>query len=203
MILMPISTTVITKIISGFGNSAVAAIGVTGRTEMFAFMIPMALGISLVPFVSQNLGAKQLGRIREARKFSMCFAICYTGMVAVLFFIGARWIAAFFTDDPRVEDTIVSYIRIVPFGYGMMEVHRYSGFFLTGLHKPNSTAILNGIRVLVLLIPLSYFGAYCFGILGVFAGRLVTDITAGIVGIVWSASLIKSVQAEIVSEASS
>ena len=45
----------------------------------------------------------------------------------------------------------------------MMEVHRYCGFILTGLHKPASATMLNGLRVLVFLIPLSYFGAHFFG----------------------------------------
>lgn len=193
MILMPISATVITKILSTFGNSTIAAVGVINRVEMFAFMVPMAVGISLVPFVSQNFGANNMSRIKEARRLSTWFAIGYTGFITVLFFISARLIASIFTNDPEVIDTIVSYIRIVPFGYGMMEVHRYCGFFLTGLHKPMLTAVLNAIRVLVLLIPLSYFGARFWGITGVFGGRLVTDIIAGIIGIVWAANATRSV----------
>jgi len=189
---MPISTTVITKILSKFGSPAIAAVGVTTRIESFAFMIPMAVGISLVPFVSQNFGAKHLERIREARKLSTGFAIAYTSLVTVFFFLGARWIALVFTKDPEVIDIIVSYIRIIPFGYGMMEVHRYSGFFLTGLQKPNSTAMLNIIRVLVLLIPLSCLGAHFWGIIGVFSGRLATDFIGGIIGIAWVAGVMKN-----------
>ena len=64
--LMPISATVITRILSGYGNEAVAACGVAGRIEMFAFIIPMALGMSMTPFISQNYGACRLDRIREA-----------------------------------------------------------------------------------------------------------------------------------------
>ncbi|NLE61473.1 MAG: MATE family efflux transporter, partial [Planctomycetes bacterium] len=51
MILMPISAAVITRLLSHFGNESVAACGAAGRIEMFAFVVPMALGISLTPFV--------------------------------------------------------------------------------------------------------------------------------------------------------
>jgi Na+-driven multidrug efflux pump len=79
----------------------------------------------------------------------------------------------------------VSYIRTISYGYGMMEIHRYCGFFLTGMQKPVQATILNVIRVLVFLIPCSYLGSHYWGITGVFGGRLVTDIAVGCVGLVW------------------
>ncbi len=67
----------------------------------------------------------------------------------------------------------------------MMEVHRYCGFVLTGLHKPFFSTVLNAIRVLGLLIPLSYLGANFYGVRGVFLGRLATDIIVGNIGLIW------------------
>ncbi|MCY3018802.1 MAG: MATE family efflux transporter [Planctomycetota bacterium] len=185
MALMPISASVITSIVSGYGNEAVAACGAAGRLEMFAFVIPMALGISLTPFMSQNHGANRLDRIREALKVSTRFALAYGGCVAVVFYLSAPWLAAFFSEDQKVVEILSAYIRIICFGYGMLEVHRYCGFTLTGLHEPVSATVLNAIRVLALLIPLSYVGAHCAGVRGVFAGRLITDIIAGSIGLVW------------------
>ncbi|MBN2711672.1 MAG: MATE family efflux transporter, partial [Planctomycetes bacterium] len=75
MMLMPISASVITKILGAYGNEAVAACGAAGRIEMFAFVIPMALGISLMPFVSQNFGAGRVDRVKEAITISTRFAM--------------------------------------------------------------------------------------------------------------------------------
>ncbi len=185
MILMPISATVITRIISQFGYQAVAAVGAAGRIEMFAFMVPMALGMSLTPFVSQNFGAGRLDRVQQAHKTAIQFALRYGGLTAIVFFVCAPWMAAAFTKDPNVSAVLISYIRIISFGYGMMETNRYCGFFLTGLHRPASTTLLHAVRVLVLLIPLSYLGARWIGITGVFWGRLFTDILAGTIGLIW------------------
>ncbi len=191
MILMPISASVITKILSSFGHEAVAATGAAGRLEMFAFMVPMALGISLTPFVSQNFGAERLDRLRYAQKVSTLFALGYGGFITCLFYITAPWLAAAFTEDPKVTEVLVTYIRIVAFGYGMMEVHRYCTFFLTGMHKPMASTCLNAIRVLIFLVPLSYLGAYLGGINGVFIGRLATDLIVGAIGIVWVVMTLK------------
>ena len=183
--MMPISATVITRILSGFGHEAVAACGVAGRIEMFAFIIPMALGMSMTPFISQNYGASRLDRIREAVGLSYRFALGYGVGVAVLFWIFARPLGALFSSDPIVVDILVSYIRIIAFGYGLMETHRYSGMILTGMHRPMSATVLNMIRIVVLMIPLSCLGANLYGVRGVFVGRLVTDILVGVIGILW------------------
>lgn len=189
--LMPISATVITRILSGFGNEAVAACGVAGRIEMFAFIIPMALGMSMTPFISQNYGAHRIDRIREAVGMSYRFALLYGGGVALVFFICARLLGGLFSSDPTVVDILVSYIRIIAFGYGLMETHRYSSMILTGMHRPMSATVLNTIRVLVLLIPLSCLGAYLDGVRGVFVGRLVTDIVVGVIGMLWVSRMLR------------
>jgi len=185
MILMPVSAGVITTLIARFGSEAVAATGAAGRLEMVAFVIPMALGISLTPFISQNYGANRMDRIREAFAVSSRFALAYGAAVAVLFFCCAPWLANLFSQDPKVVEILVAYIRIIAFGYGMMEVHRYTGFVLTGMHKAAFATVINAIRVLVLLIPLSYLGLYWGGIHGIFIGRLATDLLAGSLGLVW------------------
>ncbi len=113
MILMPVSAMVITSIVSGFGNEAVAACGAAGRIEMFAFVIPMALGMSMTPFVSQNFGAGRLDRVRESITLATRFAMLYGGGVAVVFFLCAPAFASVFTDDPKVANFLIAYIRII------------------------------------------------------------------------------------------
>ncbi len=192
LILMPVSASIITKILSRFGNEAVAAGGAASRIEIFAFVVPMALGISLTPFVSQNFGAGRVDRIREAETVANRFAIGYGGAVAVVFFLLAPWLASVFTDDPRVAGILIAQIRITSFGYGMMEVHRYCGFFLAGMHRPVAATLLSAVRVLLLLIPLSCAGAHFWGVSGLFGGRLIADLVSGTLGLLWVAKVLRA-----------
>ena len=82
MMLMPISASVLTRLLGAFGHEAVAAAGAAGRIEMFAFVIPMALGISLTPFMSQNFGAQRLDRIRRRCAWRRVLPL-YGGLVAI------------------------------------------------------------------------------------------------------------------------
>jgi len=185
MILMPVASSTITRLLSRFGHEVVAASGVAGRIEMVAFIIPMALGIALTPFVSQNFGARRIDRVREAFRISTTFALLYGAAMAVLYFIFAPKVAWLFTDDPKVAHTLVAYMRITSISYGMTEVHHYCTFFLTGLHKPLHSLMLDAIRVIILLAPLAYLFSMLMGVNGVFWGRVVTDVTSGSIGMMW------------------
>lgn len=191
MMLMPFSAAVIIALVSRYGIEAVAAVSAAARVEHFAFVIPMALGVSLVPFVSQNFGGGRLDRIVEAKTYATGFAFVYGLGVTLVFFLAAPLLAAVFTRDPRVSAVFVRYVRIISFGYGMMEIHRYCGFILTGMHRPVLATVLNVVRVGALLIPLASLGSRFLGVEGIFAGRLLTDLAAGTVGLIWVTRLLR------------
>jgi len=90
-----------------------------------------------------------------------------------------------------VISVFILYVRIISFGYGMMEIHRYCGFILTGMHRPVSATALNAVRVLIFLLPLSFLGNRYYGIEGIFTGRLATDWLAGIVGLFWITGMLR------------
>jgi putative MATE family efflux protein len=192
MIMHPISFAVITKLAAGYGTAAVAAMGVASRIEMFALMIPMTVGIPLVPFVAQNYGARRMDRIRTARKGTMIFAVLYGIFIGLMLIIFAKPMARIFSTETAVIGVLCSYIYITSMGYGMAEVHRYAGFTMTGTHKPFQASALNILRVVVLLIPLTVAGSHLFKLEGIFWGRLATDILAGLIGIWWSGKMLSS-----------
>ncbi len=194
MVLTPISSAVVTRLVAGHGNAAVAAAGVASRIEMMAFMIPMTVGISLVPFVAQNYGAGRMDRIAQARRGSMTFALLYGLLFAALLMVFARSLARAFSEEQAVIDVLCTFIYITALGYGMLEVHRYAAFTLIGTHEPLQASMLNVVRALVLLIPLALAGDALFGLYGIFSGRLATDLLAGCIGVVWSGRILASKQ---------
>jgi len=183
MILMPAGNGVVTRIVASFGDAAVAATAAAGRLEAVAFMLPMSLGIGLMPMVAQNYGGRLYSRILRCRKIAMQFAFYYEIFMAVVYFIAAPYIVKFFTGDPVVAGIMTAYLRIVPWGFGMIEIHRYCGFFFTGCDYPHGSAWLAVLRILVLLIPLSLLALAFNSLNGLFAARLAADLLAGGIGL--------------------
>jgi putative MATE family efflux protein len=190
MIMQPISAGVVTKLAAGYGTAAVAAMGVASRIEMFAFMIPMTVGIPLVPFIAQNYGALRMDRIKKARKGTMIFAALYGIFISILLIIFAEHISGLFSVEKDVINVLCSYIYITSMGYGMLEVARYSGFTMIGIHKPMRASVLHVIRVVVLLVPFTITGSLLFKLEGIFWGRFSADILAGFIGIWWSGRIL-------------
>ena len=99
-------------------------------------------------------------RIVRCRKIAMNFALYYEIFMALVYFIAAPYITGYFTQDPKVAEIMTAYLRIIPWGFGLMEIHRYCGFFFTGCNYPHGSAWLAVLRIIVLLIPLSLLAGF-------------------------------------------
>ena len=160
--MMPIGSAVITRVTAVFGDAVVGAAAAAARVEAVAFIFPMAMGISLVPMIGQNYGARLYGRIRNIQRFSMRFAGIYLLVMAVVFCLMAPVISRWFSpQDTEVQRIMTMCLRIIPWGFAFIEIHRYGGFLFTGSGRPSVSAWLNGIRMLGLLVPLSLL-SLCF-----------------------------------------
>ena len=183
MLLMPIGNGVVTWVLSQFGDEAVAASAAAGRLEVLAFFFPMALGTALMPMVGQNYGARLYSRINQCRRFAMRFAFYYLLGMALLFVALAPKMVGFFSTDPKVLPIMIAYLRIIPFGFGMIEIHRYSTFFFTGCGRPGIAAWLNALRIAGLMIPFTLLALLLHSLNGVFLARLGADLIAGSIGL--------------------
>ncbi|MFA7183810.1 MAG: MATE family efflux transporter [Victivallales bacterium] len=183
ILMLPIGNGIITRIGAEFGADVVAACAAAGRLEMVAFIVPMSLGMALMPMIGQNFGAKHYDRINQCRRFAVRFAVIFELFMALIYFFLAPYLSGLFSEDPKLLEIMTVYLRIIPFGFGMMEVHRYCGFIYTGCNKPAAAAWLNALRLFALLVPLSLLALYFQSLNGLFAARLVSDILSGLVGL--------------------
>lgn len=179
MLLMPIGSAVITRIVASFGNPAVAATAAASRLEVVAFIFPMALGIALMPMVAQNYGARRFDRINQCRRFAMRFAGGFLLSMAVLYFFAAPYVVGWFSRNPDVQRIMILYLRIVSFGFAAVEIHRFSGFFFTGCGRPIAAAFLNALRVVAFLVPFSLLALWSGHLVLVFWARLAADLLSG------------------------
>ncbi len=182
MMLMPAGQAVLTRVTAAFGDIAVAATAAIGRLEGIAFVFPMALGISLSPMVSQNYGARRYDRIHQCRRFAMRFALLFLGTMSILYAFAAPVLARAFSSDPEVERLMVLGLRIIPWGFAFIEIHRYTGMFFTGCAKPAVAAWFNAFRIVGLLIPFSLLAMAFRWLPGLFLARVAADLLAGATG---------------------
>lgn len=178
--ILPLSMGIITRMMSSYGNHAVAGFGVATRIEMFALLLVNSAGSVLAPFTGQNYGAGKFKRIKRAIKFFDISSIVW-GIILLLVLIPlAGPIASIFNDNPEITDVTAVYLIIISFTYGFQGILRLSVNSFNALKKPIHGASLSLFRMFVIYIPLALLLQNYFDIKGIFFAGAVANIVSGI-----------------------
>ena len=170
--LTPIAAAVMTAIVAVYGDSAVAAFGVGSRIESIASLVVLALSMTLPPFISQNFGAGNMERVKDAYLTSIKFVLVWQVAIYALLIITSGFIADAFSKEESVADVIKMFIYILPLGYGLQGVIILTNSSFNALHKPMVALVLSIIRLFVCYLPLAYAGSHYYGLEGLFVGAL-------------------------------
>ena len=180
-LVVPLTTALITRLVSTYGDPAVGGLGVSSRIDLFAIMVVVALSTVMGPYVGQNLGAGKLDRLKIGVWRSQKFSILWGLGMFVLFELSAPWIAPIFSKDPEVIDVIVLYLRIAPFGYAARCVYALGNTILNILDRPLTASAITLIQMFVVYLPMAYLGSYLFGLGGIFGAMALAYFTGGTV----------------------
>lgn len=182
-LMVPLTMSVVMRLVAGFGTAAVAAVGIAIKIEMFVAVAIMALSTALIPFVGQNWGAKQFARVKEATNSANKFSILWGLVHLVLFLFLAIPLGHLFGKDPQVAKYIVYYLWITPVGYGLRGVTFLTTSVFNAINKPFLAISLNVVRTFLFYIPFAFVGSLAGGIIGLFIGLTLANIISGLISL--------------------
>lgn len=176
--IVPLTAAVLTTIVAQFGTDAVAGYGVGTRVESIILMIVYALSSTLPMFIGQNLGAQRKDRVNSAIRISFRFIMLLQLGLYALLLIAAPYIAALFSAELAVQETIRLYLWIVPLSYGLAGVIILINVSMNVLGKPKVALYINILRLVLFYLPFAYIGAQWFGLKGLFIGVALANCCA-------------------------
>ncbi|MBN2800851.1 MAG: MATE family efflux transporter [Deltaproteobacteria bacterium] len=179
----PAGMAVMTALVAVYGDAAVAAVGAATRVEMGAYMILMALGAVIGPFVGQNLGAGRMDRVRRGVDLSMGFALGWGLLMAALLAAFATPLGRVFSEDPQVIHYVVHYLYLVPLSFGLVGSLNLAGAALQVLDRSWLAFFLATLRV-VAMVPLALLAGSWWQVDGVFGAISLAGLLAGAWGLV-------------------
>ena len=182
--LTPIAGGVMTAVVAAYGPAAVAAWGVGNRLESIASILVLALSMTLPPFISQNVGANKIDRVKRAYSLTLKFVLFWQFTVFVIMWVLSTWIGAAFAKEPEVSALIKLFLMIVPLGYGMQGIIILTNSSLNAMHRPMSALALSVIRLFVFFVPISVAASYLYGLKGLFWGTVIANIAMACVSVV-------------------
>lgn len=179
--LTPIAAGVMTAIVAGHGETAVAAFGVGSRLETIACLVILALSTTLPPLVSQNLGAGRIDRVEDACRLAMRFILGWQLVIYVLLVMFGPLIARVFTQNPEVASIIQLYLWILPLSFGFQGIVILCNSALNALHRPMIALYLSIARFFVFYVPLAWVGSMLYGLPGFFVGAFLGNVATAVV----------------------
>jgi putative MATE family efflux protein len=171
------------RIVSPFGDAALAGYTVGIRILVFTFLPAWGLSNAAATLTGQNLGAGQPDRAERSVWLTGVFCMIFLGLVALVMIAIPRPLVRIFTDDPAVIDIGVQCLRTISYGYvfyawGMVMVQAFNGSGDT-----MTPTWINFVSFWLLEIPLAW--------------ALAMRIGMGPVGVFWAVAISESVMALI------
>jgi putative MATE family efflux protein len=176
----------LTRIMSEFGTSAVAAIPVGNRAESLSYMTCFGFYMAASSMVGQNLGAGKPERASKAAWTSVGAVSILTFIFGLIFFFFSREITSILTNEHEVIEVASSYLEIL----ALSQVFMGFEFVLEGAFAGSGHTLpptLVSIPGTVIRIPLAYYLAIPLGMgpNGIFWAITFSTIIKGIILLLW------------------
>ena len=170
----------IAKIVATHGTTAIAVQKVGTQIEAISYMTAQGFGSALSAFTGQNLGAKEIHRVKKGFKLAGIIMGGVGILTSLILFFGAEYIFKIFINEEPALSMGIVYLRIIGISqlFMCLEITMAGGF--NGLGKSMPPAIIsigfNGLR-----IPIAYaISTYTlWGLNGIWWTISITSILKG------------------------
>ena len=189
MIVVNISYLLITGMLNQFGISVAAAAGVGLKVNTFAGMPCWAIGQAVTAMAGQNIGAKNIERVKETTKTGIFLNIVITFIVIIIVQLLAEPIIMLF--DPKSADVLkegILYLRLCCSVNSLMYAFMYTlDSFAIGVGSANIAMFNALLDAVIVRLPVSWFFAFLlgYGSVGIYLGKALSPVLPAAVGFIY------------------
>lgn len=114
-LVMSVSNMMLNKLASEYGNSAISAVGVSGKLMSVMTMIIGGYAMGYLPFVGYNYGAGKIKRVRDSFWFTTISSTIFGLILTIPFWLFGSGFMRVFTSDEKIIELGVNCLRIYVF----------------------------------------------------------------------------------------
>ncbi len=171
----------LTRIVAGFGDTAVAVLNIGSQIESIAWMSSEGFSSAIAAFIGQNFGAKKLDRIKKGYHKGMQILGSIGAFATLLLIFGARPLFTIFTPkDPTAINEGIKYLRILGLSQFFMSIEIGTAGAFNGIGRTLPPTLI-GVVFNILRIPLALvLSSTTLGLLGIWWSISISSIIKGI-----------------------
>lgn len=174
------------RLITRFGDEAVAGYGVAIRILMFFLLPAWGMSNAAATLVGQNLGAQQPERAEQSVWKTAKYNAIFMAVVILLFLVGSEYITSFMNKDAGVVKVATEAIHIVSLGYIFYGVGMVVTSAFNGAGDTKTPTFINFFGFWLFQIPVAYLLAITlgWGPTGVFVAIVTAEAGISIAGVI-------------------
>ncbi|MEY3597232.1 MAG: hypothetical protein RL543_1185 [Pseudomonadota bacterium] len=182
----PVAGAYMTSVLAPYGDEALAANAIISRLVPVAFGTVFALSAAIGPIFGQNLGARNIKRVRRTLTDGLIFSAASVMVAWIVLYLAQEQLIAVFHATGRAAD-LVRYFCVVLAGTWMFHGALFvANASFNNLGAPVLATVFNWGKATIGTVPFAIVGAQWGGAEGAFLGQGIGAIAFGIVG-VWAA----------------
>jgi len=177
---MPFGNYIMTSVIAGFGDGAVAGWAVVSRLTVLTFGGLFALSGAIGGIFGQNFGALEFARVRRTYRDALLFCLVYTVLAwGVLAAVSPLVISAFQLGD-EASSVIHAFTMIAAGSYVFTGALYVANSAFNSLGRAVYSTVFNWARDGILILPLATLMSGAFAAAGAIYGQAMAGVIVGI-----------------------
>ena len=181
----PFGNYILTKVISAYGDAAVAGWAVVSRIAVLAFGGIFSLSGAIGGIIGQNFGAGQMDRVKQTYKDALIFCAIYTVLSWALLALLRNPVASLFGLEGLSRDVFLAFMLIGAGGYMFAGALFVSNAAFNNLGKPIYSTFCNWFRDGILIYPCCVLMGLWLAAPGVVYGQALAAVLAGSAAMIW------------------
>lgn len=194
--LMSISQVIVNGLMAGYGDMALASIGVAMKVGMITTMVAMGVGQGVQPVLGYCVGAKLWPRFKQILHFSLAFSFLLSLVITVLCYFFTNNIVQAFLTDPTAIKYAVTFVHIFLTTSALFGVYYVLNNAIQAMGDANSSFIINISRQGLIYIPMLFILNKALGINGIAWSQPAADILSTLLVTVLYFRRLKKIQIE-------
>lgn len=190
----------------GYGDLAMAALGIGNKLNSLAFMPATGIGAALSTITAQNLGANRLDRVKKAYKLSIMLALGMLIVTSSILWIFSRQLVDIFSNSEEVIEMGAFYLRTLAYTTWTIAFFNCALALFNGSGHTVYSMMLDIARLIAFRIPMILIFGKLFpewGVNVIWYSVGLSNVVGALAGIlltltnVWKKPVVKDLGAEI------
>ena len=181
----PFGSYLLTTVIAGFGDSAVAAWAVINRLTVLAFGGIFSLSGAVGGILGQNFGAGKIDRLYMTYRDGLIFCLFYPVLIWGLLLIFNDTLVGLFGVDDEGAQILWAFTHVGAAAFTLTGMSFVATAAFNNLGRPVYSTVINWVREGVVSLPLALWFASLYGASGVVYAQAAVAVLIGIPTTLW------------------